>query len=446
MKRLLFTVSLLSSLCSAATLCGQTGPRRARVTGESTSVASRFAREADDQPETLPPPTEEPVPIESYLDAVPPPDPSPPQWGSLKRPLRQPVTLPTYNYVLAAPPRLLVQQDRTQLYQRPVADAEQVYAEDERYNMPIDLYRPDGLAPPGMTGDHTLKNSHILMSYRYGVEGANGDLVGIHHVSTQRVLDQFTLAPVRQFRQQHLLLVEYAVSDDVTLTTSLPFQVNSIDYTSAGGGLLHNAYTQIGDMQLSTLYVLRRWQRHQLHANLGLSIPVNLLQVGNDMPAPGDPNLSYPMKSGSGTYDLLPGLTYRGQSDFWTWGMQSIATIRTGRNNNHFEYGNRIDINAWAWRRWTQGLATSARLRGQGWGNVHGADPRLTPTLSDTTNPAFQGGTRLDLLFGVQYYRPWVRVPGNWFSIESGFPIYQNLHGPQPRTTWLLYGGWNMMW
>jgi hypothetical protein len=358
------------------------------------------------------------------------------------------VTLPTYNYVLAAPPRLLVQQDRTQFYQRSVADPEQVYAEDEHYNMPIDLYRPDGLAPPGMTGDHTLKNSHILMSYRYSVEGADGNLSGIHHVSTQQVLNQFALAPVREFRQQHLLLVEYAVTDDLTLTSSLPFQVNSIDYTSAAGGLLNSGYTQIGDIQLSTLYVLRHWQRHQLHVNLGMSIPVNLFGgTLNNIAAPGGAaNLSFPLRTGSGTYDLLPGLTYRGQNDRWTWGAQSIATIRTGHNRYGYELGNRIDLNAWAWRRLTQGLAASTRLHGMGWGNIRGMDPSLSPSVAETNVPGLQGGTRVDLLFGAQYYCPWVRVPGNWFSIESGFPIYQNLHGPQPRTTWLLYGGWNMMW
>lgn len=447
MKRLLFTALLLGSLWPTTRVYGQTGPRGAPGR-QSTSIAGRFARQTDEQLEPLPAPAEQAEAIEAYLDAVPPPDPSPPQWGSLEQPLRQPVTLPTYNYVLAAPPRLLVQQDRTQIYERPVADPEQVYAEDERYNLPIDLYRADGLAPPGMTGDHTLKSSHILMSYRYSVEGADGSLVGPHHVSTQRVLDQFALAPVRQFRQQHLLLVEYAPTDDLTLTSSLPFQVNSIDYTSTGRDLLNNGYTQLGDIQLSTLYVLRRWRRHQLHANFGMSIPINIFggTLVNTLGPGGAPNLSYPLRSGSGSYDLLPGLTYRGQSDRWTWGLQSIATLRTGHNRYGYELGNRIDLNAWAWRRLTHGLAASARLHGMGWGNVRGMDPSLAPGLAETNVPGLQGGTRVDLLFGAQYYLPWVRVPGNWFSIESGFPIYQNLHGPQPRTTWLLYGGWNMMW
>src|SRR5581483_4353361 len=121
------------------------------------------------------------------------------------------------------------------------------------------------------------------------------------------------------------------------------------------------------------------------------------------------------------------------------------ATIRTGRNVYHYELGNQIDINAWAQRRVTKRLALSGRFHGMGWGNIRGADPNLTANLVETNAPNLQAGTRVDLLFGGNYYWPWMRVPGSYFSLESGFPIYQNLHGPQPRATWLLFGAWNMM-
>ncbi len=394
----------------------------------------------------LPAPIDDSRPLESYLLAAPPPDPPYPQWGSLEQPVRQLPAMPTYNYLMAGPPRLIVEREWTQPIQRPVGDPAPIFADDQRLNMPIDLYRPDGLAPPGVTGDHTLKNSHALFSYRYSVEGFNGNLNGIHQQSAGGVLGQFPYAPRKMFKQQHLLLIEYAPTDDLTLMAQLPFQVNSIDYSTRSGGF-HDAYTQVGDVSLWALYVLRRWQHHQVHANFGLNIPSNLFGgTLNLYPTPGFPNLSYPLRVGTGSYGLMPGLTYRGQSERWTWGMQAIVTIPLGYNRYEYEVGDRIDLNAWVWRRWGSRWATSGRLHGQGWGNIRHSDPRLNPNLAETTVPYLQGGTRLDLLFGANYYWPWTRVPGNWFSIESGFPIYQNLHGPQPRATWLLYGGWNMMW
>ena len=90
--------------------------------------------------------------------------------------------------------------------------------------------------------------------------------------------------------------------------------------------------------------------------------------------------------------------------------------------------------------------ATSIRFDGRAWGNVRGADARLNPMLSPTTNPGLQGGTRTDLLFGINYYLPDGRFPGQRFSVESGFPIYQNLHGPQLKARWILNLGYNFLW
>jgi hypothetical protein len=387
-----------------------------------------------------------PQSIETYLDAVPPPDPRPPQWGSLEQPLREPPQIPTYNYLQAGPPRRVIQREWLQPYERPIDDPERLLFDDDRLNMPIDLYRPDGLAPPGVTGDHLLKTGRAVFSYRYSVVGYQGNLIGSHLATAGGVLQQFNFAPKQMYKQQHLMLIEYAPSDDLTLMTQLPIQENSINYLDGSGNTVHDANTQLGDISIWALYALKRWKNQQIHANFGMSIPTNLLQSLNQFSTPGFVHLSYPIRVGSGSYELLPGLTYRGQTQNWTWGVQSIATLPLGHNRYGYELGSQVDVNAWAWRRLTKGFAASARLHGMGWGNIRGMDANLTPTLVETNAPNLQGGTRVDLLFGGQFYRPWVRVPGNWFSIESGFPIYQNLHGPQPRATWLLYGGWNMMW
>ncbi|HVX15774.1 MAG TPA: hypothetical protein VHC22_31600 [Pirellulales bacterium] len=409
---------------------------------ETPAGKSPFTNDMDDGSELS---FRTPAPIEQYLGAVPPPDPPPPQWGSLDQPLPQPPEIPTYNYLISAPPRGAI-QPWPKPYERPIDDPDQLLFDHDRMNMPIDLYRPDGLAPPGVTGDHTLKTGRALFSYRYSVVGYQASLIGTHLATAGRVLQQFNNAPQQMYKQQHLMLLEYAPTDDLTMMAQLPIQENSINYLTSAGNTVHDANTQIGDISLWALYVLKRWKNQQIHANFGMSIPTNLVQTDNQFSVPGSVHLSYPIRIGSGSYELLPGLTYRGQTENWTWGVQSITTIPLGFNRYHYELGNQVDVNAWGFRRLSQRFAASARLHGMAWGNIRGMDPNLTPTLVETNAPSLQGGTRVDLLFGGQFYIPWVRVPGNWFSIESGFPIYQNLHGPQPRATWLLYGGWNMMW
>lgn len=402
----------------------------------------RFMYGMDDDEQSF----DAPRSVESYLEAAPPPDPPASEWGSLEQPLRRPPRIPTYSYVQAGPPRRVIQRERSQIYERPIDDPDRLSFDDDMLDMPINLYRPDGLAPPGVIGDHTLKAGHALFTYRYGVVGYQGNQIGTHLATAGRVLQQFNYAPSTMYRQQHTFLLEYAPTDDLTTMLVLPIQVNSINYLTDSTRTVHDGFTQLGDVSLWALYALKRWKHQQIHANLGISIPTNLLQTDNEFSVPGSVHLSYPIRVGSGSYMLMPGLTYRGQTEKWTWGLQSIVTIPLGYNRYSYELGNQIDINGWVWRRLTERFAASTRLHGSGWGNIRGRDPNLTPTLVETNAPNLQGGTRLDLLFGGQYYWPWLRVPGNWFSLEAGFPIYQNLHGPQPRATWLLNGGWNMMW
>jgi hypothetical protein len=396
------------------------------------------------EPERLPPGV--PDPYAKYESAAPPPDPAPPNWGSLDEPVRGPLQLPVYEYGLAGPPVGVLQRENNQFYRRPVANPDSILRDDVRLNMPIDLYRPDGIAPIGVTGDHTLKNGTMLVSYRYNTTNYLGNLDGTHPLGNADVLARFPLAATRQRAQTHLMLLEYGLTDDFTFLAKLPIQENGIDFVSRTGGAARDVNTQLGDIQLSGLFVLKRWDRQQLHLNMGMSIPVGIINTLNNFPVFGQPRLTYPVRTSSGSYDLMPGLTYRGQTDRWTWGVQSIGTIRTGRNTYGYELGDLVDITGWAARRFNERWSGSARLDEQIWTHIRGADRRLDPALTQVNDPNLQGGRRLDLLFGLNYYLPDGRFPGQRISVESGIPIYQSLHGPQLRARWLLTVGWNMIW
>lgn len=434
---------LLAGCCAAASAqtLAPALPSVRDARGPQRGLFETALREEPSAGESLPPGK-----IAEYEAAAPPPDPAPPRWGSLEQPLQGPLVLPTYEYMLAGPPRDVLQYDDAQVYNRPISDPNRLLRDDARYNMPIDLYRPDGIAPIGMTGDHTLKASTMLVSYRYNTTNYLGNLDGTHPLGDADVLAQFPLAPTRQRAQTHLMLFEYAPTDDFTFLAQLPIQANAIDFVSQAGGASRDSYTNFGDVKLSGLFVLKRWQRQQLHLNLGMSIPVGIINTLNNFPVFGVARLTYPVRTSSGSYDLMPGLTYRGQTEFWTWGMQAIGTIRTGRNTYGYELGDVVDLTPWLARRLNERWSASARLDEQIWTHIRGADARLDPALTEVNRPDLQGGRRLDLLFGMNYYLPDGRFPGQRFSVESGIPIYQSLHGPQLRARWLLTVGWNMLW
>lgn len=374
-----------------------------------------------------------------------PPEPVIPSWGPLDR-RTPPIQFPSYDYEMVGPPRGVFQNGYNQIFRRPVADPGSLIYDDVRTNQPIDLFRPDGLAPAGVIGDHTLKSSQFLISYRFFQTAFEGNLSGTHSVSQQAILAQYPFAPTRMLRQTHMVLFEYAPTDDLTMLINLPFYQYSLNYVTSAGSPYNNSNTQIGDIKVMAMYALRRWNRQQIHLNFGLNIPVGLIDTLSNPFNPALPNLSYPMRPTSTTYDLLPGITYRGQNDRWTWGGQALGTVRMGTGRYHYSLGDQLEMTGWISRRLSERWSASTRLDGTIIAPGHGADPNINPALSPTNVLNLQAGKRLDLLFGVNFYLPDRRLPGQRISVESGFPIYQSLHGPQLRATWLLNASWNMIW
>jgi hypothetical protein len=376
----------------------------------------------------------------------PPPDPQPANWGDYPQPSPPPIAPPVLEYTLAAPPSGIIQPDVPGVYRAPVIEAENVWNRDAVLRQAIDLWRPDGLAPVGVAQDATLRNGQFLFSYRFNYQAFDGNFVGTHRVSNASVAANFPFVPTQMNIDRNLLIMQYGLTDDFTIFGQLPFQHASLDYAQAGGGDFRTGFTNPADITISTMYVLWRGDRQQLHMNLGMNFPVGFLDSQTDVPSPVLPNLPYAIRTGSGTYDILPGLTYRGQNDSWTWGVQSIGTVRTGSNRLDYRLGDRVDLTGWLARRWGERVSTSFRADYQWWGNVRNADPRLDTALAPTNDPTLQGGNRIDLLFGVNLFLPGTRLPGQRLSVEAGAPVFQSLNGPQLGTSWLMTAGWNWVY
>lgn len=374
-------------------------------------------------------------------------EPAPTDWGSLDSPRIGPIRFPSVNYLLAGPSPCVLESETASAYRRDVNDPGRLLPEDSRYNMAINLYRPDGLAPIGVLYDHTLKGGgQLLLSYRYFVTHFQGERAGTRNIPIEQVLADFPIAPRRMTQEQHLLLLEWAPTDSLTLTANLPFQQTNISQLSRDGTLIESTNMNPGDIPISAIFVLKRWQRHQLHANFGLSIPTGMTYWLGNLPNMTSPEFAYPLRSSSGTYDLVPGITYRGQNDRWTWGAQSTGIIRLGLNRFNYRLGDQIDLTAWVSRRVSDRASISARLDDLMVGNIHRFDPRINQALVPTDVPSLQAFERTNLLFGLNYYFPDGRLPGQRFGFEAGFPVFQWVSGPQLGARWTLNAGWNMIW
>ena len=380
--------------------------------------------------------------------AAPPADPELPAWGKFLEPEMPPVTQQPIEYGLIGPPKGVIQNIEGQDYRVVVTDPHTVLDYDSRIGQTIDLYRPDGMAPVGVFGDHTLAPGSMFISYKYLQNVFEQNYVGSHRTDPPAA---FPFAPRRMLQDSQVAVIEYGVTQDWTVLATLPFQHNEINSNSATGDY-KTTFTNPGDIRIQGLLVLQRGDRSQQHVNFGLSLPVGFLDQittigGTPSISPTFPNLPYQLRTSSGTYDLLMGYTYRKQTDFWTLGAQANGIIRTGKNSDGYELGNQFDATSWLSRRWTERWSTSVRLDATYNGNIRGNDARLVTTLSPANQANAQARYNLNGLLGVNYLltRPESRIREQRLFLEGGVPLYQWVEGPQLGLSWMLNAGWGMV-
>ncbi len=301
--------------------------------------------------------------------------------------------------------------------------------------------RPDAHAPIGVMGDHMHDAGGWMVSYRYMVMDMDDNIDGTSRVTDGEVLRDFMVAPMSMTAQMHMVGLMWAPIQRVTLTSMLPILVNEMDHVTRTGTKFTTNSWGVGDFKLGALTRLWENESNHLHLNFGVSFPTGSITERDGTPA-GNKRLPYPMQLGSGSYDLLPGLTYTGQSDSFSWGAQATGVVRTARNDKGYRLGDAYDLTAWGARPWLDWLSTSLRLDWRQWGNIHGADDRLNPQLVPTSDPDRQAGRRLDVALGMNFLVPRGLLAGNRFGIEASFPLYQYLDGPRLEQDWMLVVGW----
>lgn len=304
--------------------------------------------------------------------------------------------------------------------------------------------RPDGHAPIGVMGDHTHGAGEWMFSARVMRMHMEGMRDGTSSLSNSDVLADFMVTPTQMDMDMLMLGAMYAATDELTVMVMLPYVKKSMDHVNVGSVTFTTESEGLGDIGVTGLYKVYDQEDQRMHAGLGLSLPTGSIDERDDTPA-GNAKLPYPMQLGSGTLDLMPSFTYLGQEGAWSWGAQTKYTLRTGGDNSeHYRLGNRAELGTWIARN-LGGWSPSLRLWSTSWSNVHGADPELaggpTAPMKDADK---QGGTRIDLSLGVNYYDTTGPLGANRLALEFGVPVYQDLNGPQLETDWILSIGWQL--
>ncbi len=265
----------------------------------------------------------------------------------------------------------------------------------------------------------------------------------------------YRMSPTKMTMDMHMLMAMYGISDKISIMGMLHYLNNEMDMVMhmqmpSGmpmGDMFGSMDTSgIGDSRIDIMYQLNSG----LTTSLGLSLPTGSIDEKITMTMNGT-NIStgaamtpivngplqapYSMQLGSGTYDLVPAVTYSKSLGVWSIGGQATYIFRIGENDNQYTLGDQLEVTAWGTYSINPGFTLSSRINILNWEKIDGQDPDINPMMAPTSDPDASGGKRIDLLFGLSGHINKYHM----LSAEIGVPIYQDLNGPQLETD-VLYG------
>jgi hypothetical protein len=320
----------------------------------------------------------------------------------------------------------------------------------------------DSHAPIGVMGDHLHKAGEWMVSYRFMQMRMEDNLRGSDSISPQDIVTQVTnphappatvrVVPLEMTTDMHMLGLMYAPSDDLTLMVMLNYVEKTMEHLTFMGMMGSNTLGQfsaqtrgIGDTSVTGLWRLLDSDIHKMHLNLGLSLPTGSTDEKDDVLSPMNTRpilrLPYAMQLGSGTYDLMPGITYTGHRDQLGWGGQYIATLRLGENDENYTLGDKHQLTAWGSYRITDSASISLRVSYLDESDIDGADILVSAPVI-TANPANYGGERVDLGIGLNLVGQQGIIRGHRLALEYLSTIDQNANGVQMEMQAMLTLGY----
>ena len=253
-------------------------------------------------------------------------------------------------------------------------------------------YIPESHAPAGVMADHLHKQGEWMVGYRYMRESLSGVYRGSNQTSsTDLNAAGFPMMPTSMTMEMHMLDIMYAVNDHLTLmfmpqTMSMDMtmamtegshthdamsmgesgnmdNMNAMDPTEGHDmgmqGLHSHGTSGTGDTIIAGLFRLVDKPGYRLHTTLGVSLPTGRVDLKN---ADGT-FVHYGMQLGTGTWDLMPSVTYTDGHNRLSWGAQASARLPIqDENDSGFSFGERYGATVWSAYRIADWISVSARL------------------------------------------------------------------------------------
>jgi hypothetical protein len=318
-------------------------------------------------------------------------------------------------------------------------------------------YKADGHAPAGVMVDHMHKAGELMLGYRYS-DAAWGStmLHGTAKASDHEIVHNAcgtghgagcSMTPESMKMRMHMLDIMYAPTDWLTLMVMPQFMSMDMSMRELAGGHGHghaggheHGTEGLGDTVLAALFRLSSGPGYHLHAGLGLSAPTGSVTEKT----PDGKFTHYGMQLGSGTWDLLPSLTYTGRAGRLAWGAQASGIIRLeDENEAGFRFGNVFQATAWGSYRIADWLSASVRLVHTYQGGIEGHYDGAHNHHSPPDLQGNYGGHFYDVGIGLNTVVPAGPLAGHRLGIEWLEPVRDDVNGYQQQRDGTLIVSWS---
>lgn len=324
------------------------------------------------------------------------------------------------------------------------------------------------LLPAGLMYAHMMPAATpFMVGYRFMYSRQNGPkhlLHGPRTVSDRTVVAKgcreigCRFAPTYMDMYMHMIEVMYAPTDWLNLMLMPQFMSMQMNLRELEGrpppvpgvhehtGIVGHTTGGVGDTILAALVRLFDWRGHHLHLGLGISAPTGAVDLKLRRTGQQDGGLEhFGMQLGSGTWDLLPTLTYTGSHDRWSWGAQIRGSLRLqDENESGYRLGNGFQSSLWGGYGVTSWLGLTVRGVYTAEGKIVGDFNAFNGRAGPMDFPTNYGGRFWDAGFGVNAMLPkgWPMF-GSVLHFEWLQPVRDDVNGFQLKREGALTVSWS---
>ena len=310
------------------------------------------------------------------------------------------------------------------------------------------------LTPAGVMISHVHLKNEWMVSYRYMNMYMHDLLSGTASENKDDVFATYVMSPEQMSMQMHMLMGMFGITDRLTVMAMLPFQVNSMDMNMYAANHMHGGTTKastihtlktngLGDVKLQLLYTIFQRSTFQLLANMGVSLPSGSIQKKGASNDPMYPDTRYPysMQLGSGSVEVLPGITYIYQKNLLALSTSVSGIYRVNYNTIGYKLSPELNITSWIAYQWLNFISSSLRVEGNFSGNIQGADPKQYTYMEPATNPNSYGSKKVSAYVGSTFHLKKM-LNNHQIRLEYGLPFYQYASGIQLKQKYTMNASW----